>query len=221
MPNKVILLNDIVGSSRLFAKYNKKYMTLLIEIFNKVTEFAKQCDGLVIKNIGDSFLISFDKMTDALKFVKKMLRYTQVNKLYLSKENNDRIKFRTGIFQGNVYKMSYKLQNKSLIDYFGNVVNTAARLEANVSPHGGFAIGASKKDIPKVMRNITKTFGDKISVEYLVFKENCKKTKNCRSTNDIKGVKNIHAITGKLVPVDKKKSKKKKKNISNSFMMNE
>ena len=80
MPNKVILLNDIVGSSRLFAKYNKKYMTLLIEIFNKVTEFAKQCDGLVIKNIGDSFLISFDKMTDALKFVKKMLRYTQVNK---------------------------------------------------------------------------------------------------------------------------------------------
>ena len=198
MPNKVILLNDIVGSSRLFAKYKLKYMKLLIEIFDKVTQFAKESKGLVIKNIGDSFLISFDKMADALKFTKKMLRYTQVNKLYLSEKNNDRIKFRTGIFQGDVYKMKYRLQNKELIDYFGNTVNTAARLEANVSPGDGFAIGASSKDIPKVVKSIKKTFGDAISIDYLVFKNKCKSKKKCRCINNIKGVKTIKAVTGKI-----------------------
>ena len=216
MPNKVILLNDIVGSSRLFSKYKLKYMKLLIEIFDKVTKFAKDSKGLVIKNIGDSFLISFDKMADALKFTKKMLRYTQVNKLYLSEKDNDRIKFRTGIFQGDVFKMTYKLQNKTLIDYFGNTVNTAARLEANVSPQGGFAIGASKKNIAKVVRSITETFGDKLKIDYLVFKDDCKKIKKCKSTKNIKGVQNIEAVTAEMIP----KKKKTLKSASRSFSLN-
>ena len=171
MPRKVILLNDIVNSSALLVKHDKKYVKMLVKIFKMVSKFAKGTNGTLVKNIGDSFLLAFDNMDDCLKFVKKMLVYTVVNKLNLK---GDRIKFRTGIFQGDVYKMKYRLQNKELIDYFGNTVNTAARLEANVSPGDGFAIGASSKDIPKVVKSIKKTFGDAISIDYLVFKSKCK-----------------------------------------------
>ena len=195
MPRKVILLNDIVNSSALLVKHDKKYVKMLVKIFKMVSKFAKGTNGTLVKNIGDSFLLAFDNMDDCLKFVKKMLVYTVVNKLNLK---GDRIKFRTGIFQGDVYKMKYRLQNKELIDYFGNTVNTAARLEANVSPGDGFAIGASSKDIPKVVKSIKKTFGDAISIDYLVFKSNCKSKKKCRSIKDIKGVKKIKAVTGKI-----------------------
>ena len=195
MPRKVILLNDIVNSSALLVKHDKKYVKMLVKIFKMVSKFAKGTNGTLVKNIGDSFLLAFDNMDDCLKFVKKMLVYTVVNKLNLK---GDRIKFRTGIFQGDVYKMKYRLQNKELIDYFGNTVNTAARLEANVSPGDGFAIGASSKDIPKVVKSIKKTFGDAISIDYLVFKSKCKSKKKCRSIKDIKGVKKIKAVTGKI-----------------------
>ena len=112
--------------------------------------------------------------------------------------------------------MTYKLQNKTLIDYFGNTVNTAARLEANVSPQGGFAIGASKKNIAKVVRSITETFGDKLKIDYLVFKDDCKKIKKCKSTKNIKGVQNIEAVTAEMIP----KKKKTLKLASRSFSLN-
>lgn len=195
MPRKVILFNDIVNSSALLVKHDKKYISLLGKIFKVIGKFSRETNGDLVKNIGDSFLLAFDNMNDCLKFVKKMLVYTVANKLNLK---GDRIKFRTGIFQGDVYKMKYRLQNKELIDYFGNTVNTAARLEANVSPGDGFAIGASSKDIPKVVKSIKKTFGDAISIDYLVFKSKCKSKKKCRCINNIKGVKTIKAVTGKI-----------------------
>lgn len=195
MPNKVILFNDIVNSSRLLVKHDKKYIKMLVKLFKKVSRFAKETNGTLVKNIGDSFLLAFDNIDDCLMFVKNMLMYTVSNKLNLK---GDRIKFRTGIFQGDVYKMKYRLQNKELIDYFGNTVNTAARLEYNVSPSDGFAIGASARDIPKVLKSIKNTFGDAVSIDYLVFKKKCKSKKKCRNIRDIKGVKKIKAVTAKI-----------------------
>ena len=195
MPSKVILFNDIVNSSRLLVKHDEKYIKMLVKLFKKVSRFAKETNGTLVKNIGDSFLLAFDNIDDCLMFVKNMLMYTVSSKLNLK---GDRIKFRTGIFQGDVYKMKYRLQNKELIDYFGNTVNTAARLEANVSPSDGFAIGASPRDIPKVVKSIKNTFGDAVSIDYLVFKKKCKSKKKCRSIRNIKGVKKIKAITGKI-----------------------
>ena len=195
MPSKVILFNDIVNSSRLLVKHDEKYIKMLVKLLKKVNKFAKEADGTLVKNIGDSFLLAFDNMDDCLIFVKNMLMYTVSNKLNLK---GDRIKFRTGIFQGDVYKMKYRLQNKELIDYFGNTVNTAARLEANVSPSDGFAIGASSRDMHKVVKSIKNTFGDAVSIDYLVFKKKCKSKKKCRSIKDIKGVKKIKAVTGKI-----------------------
>ena len=188
---------------------------MLKKLFLVISKFAEETNGILVKNMGDAFLLAFDNMDDCLKFVEKMLRYTVVNKLSLGRNNSDLVRFRTGIFQGDVYKMTYKLQNKTLIDYFGNTVNTAARLEANVSPHGGFAIGASKKNIAKVVRSITETFGDKLKIDYLVFKDDCKKIKKCKSTKNIKGVQNIEAVTAEMIP----KKKKTLKLASRSFSL--
>ena len=198
MPTKVILFNDIVESSKLLLKHDKKYIKMLKKLFLVISKFAEETNGILVKNMGDAFLLAFDNMDDCLKFVEKMLRYTVVNKLSLGRNNSDLVRFRTGIFQGDVYKLKYRLQNKELFDYFGNTVNTAARLESNVSPRGGFAIGASSKDIPKVVKSIKKIFGDTVSIDYLVFKKKCKSKKKCRSIKDIKGVKKIKAVTGKI-----------------------
>lgn len=208
MPNKVILLNDIVGSSQLLAKHDKKYIKMLNKLFLVLGNYAKDTNGILVKNMGDAFLVAFNNIEDCLKFVEKMLEYTVVNKLSLGRNKSDLVRFRTGIFQGDVYKLKYRLQNKKLFDYFGNTVNTAARLEGNVSPEGGFAIGASSKNINKVATSIKNRFGDRIKIDYFVFKKNCgRMTKKCRSTKDIKGVgKNIKVVTGKLIV--KKKSKK-------------
>ena len=209
MPNKVILFNDIVESSKLLLKHDKKYIKMLKKLFLVVSKFAEETNGILVKNMGDAFLLAFDNMDDCLKFVDKMLRYTVLNKLSLGRNNSDLVRFRTGIFQGDVYKLKYRLQNKELFDYFGNTVNTASRLESNVSPRGGFAIGASSKNIGRITESIKKRFGDKIKIDYFVFKKKCgRMSKKCRSDKDIKGVKkNIKVITGKLI-AKKKKSKK-------------
>ncbi len=122
---------------------------MLKKLFLVVSKFAEETNGILVKNMGDAFLLAFDNMDDCLKFVEKMLRYTVVNKLSLGRNNSDLVRFRTGIFQGDVYKLKYRLQNKKLFDYFGNTVNTAARLEGNVSPEGGFEGAGRPKEVSK------------------------------------------------------------------------
>ena len=53
MPRKVILLNDIVNSSALLVKHDKKYISLLGKLFKVIGKFSRETNGALVKNIGD------------------------------------------------------------------------------------------------------------------------------------------------------------------------
>ena len=60
--------------------------------------------------------------------------------------NKSKIILRIGICQGPVMESKIKIQGKELIDYLGNTVNTASRMESKVSKEGGFAFASLSKE---------------------------------------------------------------------------
>ena len=145
---KVILFNDIVGSSKLWKKHGTKMLQTLDKLLQLIKTLTIKHKGFIIKFIGDSFNISFDTIANAINFTLELydsLNKSPISPLSKSKSfklnEEDIIKLRTGICIGFLQEYSFFIQNCQLVDYFGNVINTASRMESKISSVGGLAIG--------------------------------------------------------------------------------
>jgi len=208
---KVILFNDIIGSSKLWRLYD-------IKMYNKLNKFIEITNNLlknynnskIIKMLGDSFMLEFNKVEDAINFSIELNNILNNNKtgLFLNKSKNDRILIRTGICYGKVHKLNFNIQNCNVIDYFGNVVNTTSRMESKVAKNNGIAIGFLK-DKEKDINKIYNTFknNDKYNVKLLDYNNNSSINRNkrsakllnnlnfvCKNIQKLKGVDNIKVI---------------------------
>ena len=199
---KVILFNDIVSSTKLWGKYGDKMYNELNRIIKKINELIKIYDNsFIIKTIGDSFMISFDTIYNALEFSIKFENFltNTTSKLGINK----RLHFRTGIYLGVVNEKKIKIQNCIVKDFFGSTVNIASRLESKVSEPDTIAIGiSSNKDIINII-NFLKSKNYKYKIEDFYKKCNFKnkiyiiknKTKNikikekCKTIKLLKGIK--------------------------------
>ena len=118
-----IMFTDVVKSSELWAKDPEGMEKKLDSHFNLVTDKAKNWGGLVVKYIGDAFMIYFEptdnSLIDAINCAIDII-------------NNEELELRIGICYGEMREKEYILQNSKLKDYFGNTVNTASRLESKV-----------------------------------------------------------------------------------------
>ena len=127
---KVILFNDIVGSTKLWGKYGNRMFAEINRITQIVNVLLKSYNSFIIKTIGDSFMIAFNDIIDSIDFAIKLEKKLENTKSKLGK--GVRIHFRTGIYYGDVKERKMIIQKCIVKDFFGNVVNIASRLESKV-----------------------------------------------------------------------------------------
>ena len=165
---KVILFNDIVGSTKLWAKYGNKMYSEIIRIQSIVNHLLKSYNSFIIKIIGDSFMIAFEDILDSIDF---SIRFQ--DKLDTTKsELKEKLKFRTGIYYGMVSEKKVLIQKCLVKDFFGSVVNIASRLESKVSDPDTIAIGIKNKDILNTILLFLKQ--KKYYYEIIEYKKICK-----------------------------------------------
>lgn len=151
---KAIYFNDIVGSSALWKAHPEGMMKALgefVKLSNKTIKRHKS--GRILRFMGDALLVDFNTTKQAIEFaldlqgelIKKPIRVHK-NKLLL---------LRSGIAYGELNKVDLKLGDCKSVDYYGNVINTASRMESKVSPVGGLGIAVISKD-PKEVDKIRK-----------------------------------------------------------------
>lgn len=146
-----ILFTDIVGSSTSWAKNPIAMKKSIDSHFQTVLKLSKVYDGLIVKNIGDAFMLFFkgkNSLEKAISFSIELIK-------------KEHLQLRIGICEGPVEIKKYNLQNCLLSDFFGNTVNTASRMESKVAEPGSIAfsiIASSDKhqtDVDKLLEKVS------------------------------------------------------------------
>jgi class 3 adenylate cyclase len=109
---KTVLFTDLEDYTASVSEMDRAQLHVLIEEHEtKVASVLEKNGGLVVKNIGDSFLSIFDSATDAIKAGLALLS---------SLQDDPDFNVRVGIATGDVEEISG--------DYFGACVNLASRI---------------------------------------------------------------------------------------------
>lgn len=138
-----IVFTDVCKSSELWASGGASMFKAIMKHEEQIFRLAGKHDGRVVKSIGDAYMVAFDSLESGVRFAIDLQKEKPI------KVGGDKIELRIGICYGDVYEYKTTRQGKELLDYFGNTVNTASRLESKVSEVGGFAFGFTsqvKKD---------------------------------------------------------------------------
>lgn len=150
------IFTDIVQSAKLWRKHNNK-MSKAIEKHEKLVEkYAKKNKGMIVKSIGDSFMLFFRGKTSynrALQFSIDFMKHIKNKPI---KVGSSCLCFRIGGSYGKALEHASKIQGKRLYDYFGNAVNLAARMESVVANRGEIAISFYDQKLwkPKYIHDI-------------------------------------------------------------------
>ena len=135
-----ILFMDIVGSSKLWKEKGKKFYRSLKQFEEFILEKTRLFRGLVIKMIGDAFMIYFENLFNCLLFA------ISIQCKILRLDNKSPIKIRIGIcYGGDMWKKTLNIQNCEQIDFFGQTVNIASRMESKVATVNGIGLSFNKE----------------------------------------------------------------------------
>lgn len=194
---KAIVFTDIKSSSVLW-KYSAKSMEKALTIHDKhIRKFSK---GLIVKTIGDAYMIAFDKLEDALLFA---IQYSEYDNKYPIKVGKMYLRIRIGICYGDILMKKIKIQGKQLVDFFGSTVNKASRMESKVSPIGGFAVCMDDNDVKPII-DFIQHYG-RWKYSHIAYKNNCKPKiarsrrliaahDECRLQDELHGVGSVNVI---------------------------
>lgn len=138
---KAVLFIDIVGSSSMWNK-NDTNMKKSLKLFNNfiIRLIKKYKNSFIIKTIGDAYMISFENWKDAYYFALKVQYELHDNYEKYVVVKGELFQVRIGVAYGDLNVENVKIQGCDMVDYFGNTVNTASRMESKVSPVGGLGI---------------------------------------------------------------------------------
>lgn len=189
-----IVFTDIKGSSKLWEKYGDIMFNALTKHDKIIYNYAKKFNGLIIKNIGDAFMIYFKNWEDSIDFA------IEIQNIFPLSIKNDKISLRIGIGIGKLYSKKNKIQKCNLIDFYGSTVNIASRMESKVSPINGFAI--YKEDDKGVFEDVLYEYDyyKKPKINKIIFRESCPKNKSilaneCRLSTSLHGVGGLIAYS--------------------------
>ena len=148
-PSPAMLFTDVVGSSKMWSDDPKTMDDQITKHFEIMDGLARKRGGFVVKTIGDAFMIYFPKseksLETAVEFAIEVLK-------------TETLPLRIGICTGKMKAKKCRIQNVELIDFFGDVVNTASRMESKVAEKGGIAF-TSVDDITAQSESISKKYG--------------------------------------------------------------
>ena len=135
--DKVILHADVHGYCNLMKKNEIYTAKKVSKAIDKISNLSSIHNGLVEDNVkGDSILVTFNKVEDALFVAKRIQTDFKIKNKYI--DVNNRINFRIGIHFGYIIK--YKNSTH------GNSVNLAVRIQ-EIAPPGGIFISDDIRQI--------------------------------------------------------------------------
>lgn len=119
---QVIVFTDIVASTKFYQDVgDKEAYREISPHFEAIEEIFEACDGVIIKTIGDAVMASFPNPRKAVLACEKMHRHFNPQRTEFPFE------LRASAHIGKVIGVN----RNTGIDYFGNTVNYAAKLQAN------------------------------------------------------------------------------------------
>jgi class 3 adenylate cyclase len=151
-----ILFLDLVKSSDKWTNNEKEMLSVLKTISAMFDKQVDKYNGMIIKSIGDAYMIKFNTLKDGLEFALFIQNNLKENPIKIKKDN---ISIRIGMCYGDVYEITQDIQNYKLYDYLGNTVNTAARIESKVCEDGEIAFASTEelsKDIEELLKDYKK-----------------------------------------------------------------
>lgn len=159
---QIILFTDIVGSTPMYKRLgdNKAFLAVQ-DHYTEIENIIKTNSGVVVKFIGDAVMAAFTDATLAFK------ANHEIHSAF--KNNKNLLVLRTSFHIGQVLCVNMNVG----LDYFGQTVNTAAKLQGWAD---GFETAVSEqtlKRVPDAQRSqlvIKKSgFDDKLQEQVLVF----------------------------------------------------
>jgi class 3 adenylate cyclase len=118
------LFTDLKGSTKLYSRLGDLNAYALVrEHFGRLFQVVMKHDGAVVKTIGDAIMAAFARPTDAVRAGLEML--AEVRRLNAERRSED-IGLKVGLHCG----ASIAVTSNDSLDYFGQTVNIAARVQA-------------------------------------------------------------------------------------------
>ena len=191
-PRPSIMFTDVVGSAKLWEEDPKSMEKNLDKHFKLVTDKAKNWGGMVVKTIGDAFMIYFkptdNSLLDAINCGIDII-------------NEEEMNLRIGICYGDFKEK----------DYYGTVVNTASRLESKVSDKPGCLSFSNIDELSQKQSVDILELIDNYRFEKIKYSDDCSEDKKnigkrsgrlltdvsieeCRSIQELKGISEITAF---------------------------
>ena len=187
-----IMFTDIKTSSRLWRLYPEDMFRALAIHDELIKAMIDKNNGFVVKTIGDSFMGFFNNTRNAVLAAINIQKFLNENPI---KVGNSQMSIRIGLASCELNEKTLDIQGCKLKDYFGNTVNTAARLESQVSNTGGFAIAFLDTPGQKMPKSIKKLIKERKFKSSLIFYRDTCPLKNakllgkeCRLISQLKGL---------------------------------
>jgi class 3 adenylate cyclase len=119
-----IMFSDLVGSTALYSSIGDAAAFRLVDDhFDLLREIIGRHEGVVVKTMGDAILAAF---TDASKATAAAAESLEKFESFRSaRPHGDKIGIKLGLFAG----ACYVVQANGALDYFGQVVNVASRVQ--------------------------------------------------------------------------------------------
>lgn len=154
-PKPAIFFSDVVGSSKMWSDDPQTMSIQLDKHFKIMDNLARKYKAFVVKTIGDAFMVYFPKseksLQNAVDFAVEVIKIEE-------------LPLRIGICSGNMTAKKCRIQNVELLDFFGDVVNTASRMESKVAEQGSIAF-TSVNDINSQIEYLSKKYKDLVKID--------------------------------------------------------
>lgn len=214
--DKTILFLDIVSSSLLWKEKKADFYMTLLDFEKMIVKKTETFEGTIIKTIGDAFMIAFEKLEQALLFA------ISLQCLLLQIQNKPdpeiiKIILRIGIAKGDVNKRTMIIQNCEHMDYYGEAVNIASRMESKVAKPNEIAFTVlneeeiNEEKIFYIINKASNIIPCNMKINLYQYLEKIKNEKTergitYRNSNDLKGVGEVTAYSISLEYINPEKN---------------